>query len=92
MSKKKSDEKSTHQIRVNADLGEMIAWIARVEDTTTAQLLDPMLRAQIQARYKRHEVVIDKLKTAEAALRTAEEEARKAIQDESQKPKGRRSG
>jgi hypothetical protein len=38
------EEKSTHQTRV---AGDLIAWIARVEDTTTAQLLDPMLRAQV---------------------------------------------
>lgn len=74
MGKKRPDEKTTHQIRVNADLGEMIAWIARVEDMTTAQLLDPMVRAQIQARYKKHEAVIEKLKAAEDALREAEEQ------------------
>jgi hypothetical protein len=77
------DEKSTHQIRVNADLGEMIAWVARVEDTTTAQLLDPMLRAQVLARYAKHAAVIEKLKTAERALREVEEEARQVTREES---------
>jgi hypothetical protein len=41
------EERTTHQTRVHADLGEMIAWIARVEETTTAQVLDPMLRPQV---------------------------------------------
>ncbi len=94
MGKKRTDDKSSHQIRVNADLGEMIAWIVRVEDTTSAQLLDPMIRAQIRTRYEKHQAVIDRLKAAENALKKAEDEARQTIQEEAakeQKPKGRRS-
>lgn len=84
---KAREEKSTHQIRVNADLGEMIAWIARVEDTTTSQLLDPMLRAQILARYKKHESAIDKIKEAEERLAKVEAEAKASTQEKERKKK-----
>lgn len=81
MGKSRNEDKASHQIRVKPDLGEMIAWIVRVEDTTTAQLLDPMLRAQIQTRYKKHEAAIEKIKVAEEALAKVEEEAKASVQE-----------
>lgn len=67
-------DRGTRQIRVFEDLGEMISWIIRVEGGTTANLLDPMIRAQILARYTKHQDVIAKLKAAEEAVRRVEEE------------------
>lgn len=82
---KSRDEKASHQVRVNADLGEMIAWIARVEEVSTSQLLDPMLRPQILARYERVRPSVEKMKAAEAALRKAEDEARAALRESDEK-------
>jgi hypothetical protein len=87
----KGDDKASHQIRVNADLGEMIAWIVRVEETTTAQLLDPMLRAQIVARYKKIEAAVEEIKAAEQALAKVEEEAKASLQEKDEKGRKKRS-
>lgn len=72
-------EKGTHQIRVNPDLGEMISWIIRIEGGTTAVLLDPMLRAQVTARYKKYEAEIKKLKDAEEKMRKVEAEVKEQL-------------
>jgi hypothetical protein len=80
MSKAKQDdgEAGTRQVRVMEDLGEMISWIIRVEGGKTANLLDPMIRAQITARYQKHKEVIEKIRAAEDNLNRIEEEAKQA--------------
>lgn len=72
-------DRGTHQIRVHSDLGEMISWIIRVEGGTTANLLDPMLRAQILTRFERYKDEIEELKKAERALREAERRVKTRI-------------
>lgn len=89
------DDSRTHQIRVFADIGEMVAWVARIEQTTTAQLLDPLIRASITARYAKHEELIKEMQEAEKALRAAEEKARQRAKENqesesSPKPKGKK--
>ena len=61
----------TRHVRVFDDLAEMIAWICRVENTTTAKLLDPIIRGSVVARYAQIEDVV-------AALKRAEQKAREA--------------
>lgn len=78
-------EKGTHQIRVNADLGEMIAWILRIEGGTSAVLLDPMLRAQVTARYKRYEKEIDELRAAEDAMKAVEAGVKEKLKEKLKK-------
>ena len=74
---KRADETGgTTMIRVNADLAEMIAWVARLENTTAAQLVDPLVRAPVSAKYARHTVAIEKIKKAEENVRKAEDAAR----------------
>lgn len=77
------NEKPTTHVRVMPDLAEMIGWIVRVEKRAnrggSAQLLDPMLRPQITARYKKYLPHIQKLQAMEAELEKAEEEAAAAI-------------
>lgn len=68
-------EQGTRQIRVFDDLADKLSWIVRVLDTSTAQLLDPMIRADIESLYQRHEPAILRIKAAEEALKRAEEEA-----------------
>lgn len=67
---------ATRQVRVFEDMGEMISWIVRVEGGTTANLLDPMIRVQIEAKYAKHRAVIDKIKAADDELQRVEKEAK----------------
>lgn len=83
---KDEGEKGSRQVRVMDDVGEMISWIIRVEGGTTATLLDPMIRAQVTARYKKHEVVIQKIKEAQETLDKVEREAKATAAE----PKDRR--
>lgn len=71
-----SEGKGSHQIRVAPDLGEMISWIIRLEGGTTVQLLDPMIRAQLTARYEKHKPAVEKIQAAEAEVERLEAEAR----------------
>lgn len=74
---KKSDgEQGTKHTRLFEDIVEMIGWITRVEGISSAQLLDPMVRGQVTARYAKHKSVIDRIKAAEDELQRVEEEAR----------------
>lgn len=82
MGKKRAEDKQSHQVRVHADLGDMISGILEVEgEITCAQLLDPMLRAQITARFKKHEAAILKIRAARLALEKVQEEVRSSLQD-----------
>ena len=73
---REESDRGTRQVRVFEDVGEMISWIIRIEGGTTASLLDPMIRAEITARYLKHEDAIDKIKAAENALKKIENDAR----------------
>lgn len=74
-------EKGSHQVRVMPDMGEMISWIIRIEGGTTAVLLDPMIRPQVTARYRRYEAEIEKIKVAEEALKRVEEQVKAKTRD-----------
>jgi hypothetical protein len=79
-------ERGTKQVRIMEDLAEMCSWIVRVEGGTTAQLLDPMVRAEVEARYERHKAAIEKIRAAEDELRRVEDAIRQS------RRKGRKPG
>lgn len=83
MPDKAREKKGTTHVRLFTDLAEMIGWIVRVEKKTgkdgAAQLLDPMIRAQVTARYNKYLPHIQKLKQMQAQLKKAEEEAATAV-------------
>ncbi len=54
----------TELVRLPGDLAEMIRWIIRVEGGSAAQLVGPMIRAQIVARHTKHLATIEKMKAA----------------------------
>jgi hypothetical protein len=69
---KKPDEEGTRSVKLNADLVEMIKWIVHITKRdrpgySAAQLVDPLLRPQIMARYKVIEQDVEKIKRAEAS-------------------------
>lgn|SRR5574338_127697 len=74
--KRADGQQGTDHARLFADIVDMVSWIVRVEGGSSAQLLDPMIRPQVTARYAKHKPVIDKLKAAEDEVRRLEEEAR----------------
>lgn len=87
--KKGSGERGTKHVRVFEDAAEMIGWIVRIEGGSSATLLDPMIRAQLAARYLKHKDVIDKIRAAEEAAQKAVDEA---INEAEKKPGKRKPG
>ncbi len=73
---KKHEEGGTKMIRVFADVADMASWVGRVEDTPVAQLLDPMVRASLVAKYEAYRPEIERIKRAEEAVEKAEQHAR----------------
>lgn len=74
-------EEDKKLVKLNADLVEMITWIVRIKkrDTpgyTAADLVEPLLKPQIVARYKLIEDDVKRIKKAEesAASKSSEEE------------------
>lgn len=77
----KPDDEAKKIVKLNADLVEMIGWIVRITKQqrpgyTAAELVDPLLRPQITARYQLIEDDVKKIKKAEASAseKSAEEE------------------
>lgn len=63
--RKADGERPSRHVRVFEDMAEMVKWIGRVEGIGAAQLLDPLIRAPITARYKRIEKDVKKIIKAE---------------------------
>jgi hypothetical protein len=72
--KRDEGDRGTRHVRVNEDIADMVSWILRVENVSSARLLDPLLRAAILARYKKHEKAINMLKSAEEEARKSRKE------------------
>lgn len=85
-SKPDKEEKPTTHIRVHKDLADMIGWICRVEKgSSSAQLLDPMVRPQITARYNKYLPLIRQLMAAEAEVERLEKEAAENVRKQSRR-------
>jgi hypothetical protein len=89
-SRRDATDETTKQVRVFEDVGEMISMIVRVEGGTTANLLDPLIRPQITARYNRHREAIEKIRAAEKELERAEQDAKRSAAQDNQ-PKRKRA-
>jgi hypothetical protein len=59
-------DQGTKQVRLHADLVEMISWITRLDGSSSATLLDSLIRPQITARYKLIEKDIEAIKKLES--------------------------
>lgn len=79
---------NTRLIRTFEDIADMIAWIVRIEGGTTANLIDPMLRPEITARYEKHKETIERIRKAEEEVQRIEQE--EAAKREQSKPKKKR--
>lgn len=67
--RKEEPPQETRQVRVFTDIAEMLSWIVRIEGGSTANLLDPLIRGPILARFKTHEDVVTKIRAAEDEAR-----------------------
>lgn len=64
--KKGTEAGATATVRVFADLAEMIGWIVRLEGTPSSNLIDPLIRPQITARFETLRKDIDAIKRIES--------------------------
>jgi hypothetical protein len=65
----KDEDEGTRMVRLYTDLADMIGWIVKLSGKkgyTAAQLVDPLLRPQIVARYDQIKPQVDKIKKAQA--------------------------
>jgi vacuolar-type H+-ATPase subunit I/STV1 len=90
--RKDEGDRGTELVRVFADLAEKLADLAEVLDTTTAQICDPLLRHDIEAKHAKYKPQIDEVKAArkraDEEIRNAREAARKLAESQP-KRKGR---
>jgi hypothetical protein len=76
----KPETEGTRMVRVPTDIADMIGWIVRIKKKsdagyTASELVGPMLRPGVTARYKLIESEVEKIKRAEdSASSKAEEE------------------
>lgn len=43
--------RQTRPIRVSEDLAEMLGWIAELSDDSVAEIVDPLIRPDVERRY-----------------------------------------
>jgi hypothetical protein len=67
---KKEGERSTKLVRLPKDLAEMLVWINEITGVSSAEFIDPLIRPQVEAEYK-------KILPAVNARRKADEESAK---------------
>lgn len=68
-----SGDGKARMVRLQNDIADMISWIVKLEGGTAAQLLDPLIRGPIKARYKRIEPQVKKIKQAQEEAKPKEE-------------------
>ncbi len=64
-----SGDTKAKMVRLSNDLAGMISWIVKLEGGTASQLLDPLIRGPIQARYAKIKPQVEKIKRAQEEAR-----------------------
>lgn len=77
-----ADDGSTKQIRVFADIAEMISWIVRIEGGSAALLLDPLIRPTIRAKFEVIRKDVEELKRMQAKEKEVEARAKQKMRDQ----------
>lgn len=67
----KGKERPTSQVRMYADQYEMIGWIMRIDQKSTAQILDEMIGKALRERYRLVRHLAAKIKATEDEIREA---------------------
>lgn len=78
---KSAGDAGTKQVRVFEDLAEMLSDLSLVHPKSTAQILDPLIRAEVEDLHEKYRPQIEK---AKAAKKTADEQLQR-IKDEAER-------
>lgn len=62
----KKTDSPTRQIRVAEDLADKLSWLAELGDEPVAEIVDPLLRPEIERRYAAIEDRVEIIKAAKA--------------------------
>lgn len=65
--KKDDGEQGTRQVRVFDDIAEMLADLSLVHPKSTAQILDPLIRPEVEELHRKFKHLIDEARATEAA-------------------------
>lgn len=77
--KSDADRGGTTHVRVFEDIAEKVKWVAKALDVSQPQLLDPLLRDQIEAKYEKLRPLIEKMMAAAAEARRIEEDVQAKV-------------
>lgn len=58
------NEQQTRHIRIAEDLAEKLAWLAEFGEETVGEIVDPLLRPEVERRYELIESRVKKIKAA----------------------------
>ena len=64
---KSAGEQGTKLVRVNADVADMLSDLALVHPKSTAQILDPLIRGEVEELHKKYLPKIEEAKAVQAA-------------------------
>ena len=53
MARKPKEEFTSQSIRVGSEIARMVSWICEIEGITSVELIDPLIRPAILARFER---------------------------------------
>lgn len=64
-----AEERRTRQVRTYEDIADMLAWINEIEGENVADIIDPLIRDGVTARFDRIRPTVDAIKAAKAKHR-----------------------
>lgn len=67
----------SQSIRVSQDLARMVAWICEIEGLSALELVDPLIRPSITARFERIKKQIEEIEKIKQEAQTRIEKLRK---------------
>lgn len=70
MAETQPQNQGTRQVRMHEDLADMLAGIIEVQGGSVAEILDPIARPEIVARFQQIEPALKTIRAARASART----------------------
>ena len=64
-------KKKTRQARLPEDIAEMLGCIAMVKGTSSATILDPLVRSEVTRQYREIEPIVKRIRRAKASVSKA---------------------
>ena len=69
MARKTKDSASNQTIRVGSELAHMISWICEVEGTNASELVVPLIKAAVTARFEKMKKEVQEIEKIQARLK-----------------------